>query len=156
MRVEEQYADVLLHIETAIVTVYESTPDLLDRDVLAAIDALIRSYDKEKRSRTGVTPSPSGRARSVHERCFRVCEWQLGRESLGAGALASDDPEPGDLSVRELIQCLKRLRSNAGASSSGSGNRSACGTSRVGGRDISTTSVISSPSHAPGHPFDPS
>ena len=51
MRVEEQYADVLQNIESAIVAVYEDQPALLDIDVLDAIDALIRRYLREQEGR---------------------------------------------------------------------------------------------------------
>lgn len=110
MRIIEQYSDVLQNIEAAIVTVYEGHPDLVDRDVLAAIEALMRSYELQKRNREEFTLTPSGRARVVYEQCLRVCEWRLGRRSLDEGEPRSEDPKAGELSIAELLLCLKRLR----------------------------------------------
>jgi hypothetical protein len=110
MRIEEEYSDVLHNIESAIVAVYDDKPGLVDRDVLKAIDKLIGAHEKEKRNRDGFTSAPSGRTRDVYEQCRRICEWQLGRQLLNEGERGNDDPRPGELSVAELISCLKRLR----------------------------------------------
>ncbi len=110
MRVEEEYSDILQNIESAIVTVYEANPDLVDRDVLAAIDLLLRGYDLEKRNRSGFRPAPAGRARGVYDQCRRICEWRLGRQTLNEDKRSTDDPVPGELTVSELMRCLKHLR----------------------------------------------
>jgi hypothetical protein len=110
MRIEEEYADVLQNIESAIVAVFDSHPDLTDRDVIAAIDRLMNAYDREKRKAQGVVQPPPGRARFVYEQCRRVCEWRLGRQPLNEGEASSEDPPPGELSIAELLRCLKRLR----------------------------------------------
>lgn len=110
MRVEERYADVLQNIESAIVTVFDSTPKLVDRDVLAAVTSLIKGYAREKAGRAVQSPGPSGRARIVYEQCRRICEWRLGRAPLNEGEPREDDPRPGELSVPEILLCLKRLR----------------------------------------------
>lgn len=111
VNVEEEYADVLQNIESAIVVQFECTPDLVDREVLAAIDRLIGAYEQEKRNRDGVTRVPSGRARGVYDQCRRICEWRLGRRPLNEGEQGNDDdPQPGELSIPELLLCLKRLR----------------------------------------------
>lgn len=109
VRVEEEYSDILQNIESAIVAVYESDPDLADRDVLTAIESLQRGYEKEKRKRTGLTPVPSGRAGTVHERCRRICEWRLGRQPLNRDAEVSEDLPPRELTIPELLRILKRL-----------------------------------------------
>ena len=109
-RVEEEYADVLQNIESAIVAVFDNDARLVDRDVLAAIDALMSAYTREGTSRGGVAPGPPGRARAVYDPCRRMCEWRLGRGSLNDGEHRSEDPPPGELSISELVLCLKRLR----------------------------------------------
>jgi hypothetical protein len=110
MRVEEEYADILQNIESAIVAVYESNPDLTDRDVVAAIESLQRDYEKEKRKRAGLTPAPSGRAGTVHERCRRICEWHLGRQPLNREKGVSEGLLPREVTIPELLRILKRLR----------------------------------------------
>lgn len=108
--VEEEYADVLQNIESAIVIVYNQDSGLVDRDVLAAIGTLLRAYTRESRSRVVDVVGPSGRARKVFEQCRCICEWRLGRAPLNPSEHSSGDPPPGELSVSEMILCLKRIR----------------------------------------------
>ncbi len=89
MRVEEEYADVLQNIESAIVAVFDADPKVADRDVLAAVDALTRSYMRDKAGRGTEAPGPPGRARAVYQQCRRICEWRLGRQSLNEGGTQS-------------------------------------------------------------------
>jgi hypothetical protein len=110
MRVEEEYADVLQNIESAIVTVFDRNPGVVDRDVVAAVEALINGYARERSGRSAPSVGPPGRPRVVYEQCRRICEWRLGRQPLNEGEPAQDDPRPGELSVSEIILCLKRLR----------------------------------------------
>ena len=110
VRVEEEYADVLQNIEAAIITVFDGNPSVVDRDVLAAIDALIGAYQREKRNRIGVARCPPGRARAVYEQCHHVCEWRLGRQLLNEGETVGIDFQSEELAVPELISCLKRIR----------------------------------------------
>ncbi len=110
MRVEEEYTDILHNIETAIVGVFDADPTVVDRDVLAAIDALIGQYEREVRNRSGVTRSRPGRARAVYVQCRRMCEWRLGRQPLNEGESIGLVLRPGELLVPELILCLKRIR----------------------------------------------
>jgi len=110
MRVEEEFAGILYSIESAIVAVFDSRPDLVDKDVLVAIEALIREYEREKRNRPGMTLVPPGQAKAVFEECRRVCEERLGRNSLTEGEASLSEPREGEVSVPELMRCLKRLR----------------------------------------------
>jgi hypothetical protein len=110
MRVEEEYADVLQNIESTIVAVFDSNPDLVDRDVIAAVDRLMKTYEREKRKVEGLVPAPPGRARVVYEQCRHVCDWQLGRQPLNGGEASSEGPRSNELSIPELLRCLKRLR----------------------------------------------
>lgn len=110
MKIEEEYADVLQNIETAILAVFRDDPRLVDREVLAGVVALADTYARELRGRSVKTPGPPGRARKIYEGCRRMCEWRLGRMPLNDDEPLEDDPEPGDLSVSEVILCLKRLR----------------------------------------------
>ncbi len=110
VRVEEEYADVLQNIEAAIIAVFDGNPSVVDRDVLAAIDALIGAYQREKRNRVGVTRCPPGRAGAVYKQCRHVCEWRLGRQPLNEGESVGADFPSEELAVSELILCLKRIR----------------------------------------------
>jgi len=110
MKVEEQYFDVLQNIESAIVTVYEDDPRLLDLDALDALDALIRNYALEEQGVSIRTARLSGPAQRVHELVRRICEWRLGRQPLNTADPPADRWPTGELSVAELILCLKRIR----------------------------------------------
>ena len=110
MRVEEQYADVLQNMESSIVTVFAGNPKLTDRDVLAAVNSLTKGYVREKSGRVVQSPGPPGRARIVYEQCRCMCEWRLGRQALNEGEPREDDRRPGEITVAEIILCLKWLR----------------------------------------------
>ncbi len=106
--VVERYADVLESIETAIVTSYEEDASLLDLDVLDALDAVIRRYVAEVQARTPPRLSLAARATLVYEEVEHICEWRLGRASLGEEGSPTMASEPIDLEV--LLLCLKRVR----------------------------------------------
>ena len=109
-RVEEEYADILLSIEVAIVSVVSETPELVDRNVLAAVDALIALYSAEIRRGRRSPPPPTGRSGVVYERCLRTCERQLGRENVDQVPISGYHRVEGELTVSEILRCLKRLR----------------------------------------------
>ena len=109
-RVEEEYADILFGIETAIVSVVSEVPDLVDKSVLAAIDALIALYTTEIRRGRRSRPAPAGRAGVVYERCLLVCEWQLGRGDMTRDPVGGIPRRRGEFTLSELSMCLKRLR----------------------------------------------
>jgi hypothetical protein len=110
VKVEEQYFDVLQNIETAIVTAYEGDSKLLDLDVMDALDALIRGYALEQQGAGTRESRLSVPARRVHDLARRMCEWRLGRQPLNTGDLDEAAPPTGELSIGELVLCLKRIR----------------------------------------------
>lgn len=114
MRLEEAYADVLFSIESGIVSVYDDDSELVDSDVIKALDILIAAYEREKMNRDGITPTPTAkRVLQVYEQCRRVCKWQLGLGTLNEGDPGSGDAPQSVLSLAELFACLKRLRKSA-------------------------------------------
>lgn len=110
VKVEEQYFDVLQNIETAIVSVYEIDGRLLDLDVLDALDVLIGNYTLEEQGVGTRTSRLSGRAQRVHDMARRICEWRLGRQPLNTANLPTGRGTRGELSLAELVLCLKRIR----------------------------------------------
>ena len=110
MKVEAQYFDVLQNIEAAILTAYENNPRLLDVDVLEALDALIRSYALEERGISPRMSALSGPSQRVLDVTRRVCQWRLGRQPLHATDPTAAPLTTGELSVGELVLCLKRIR----------------------------------------------
>lgn len=106
----EQFLDVLQNIEYAILSVYEHEADLLDLDVIDALDALVRRYVAEEGDRTPPKLRLSERATWVYEAAEQVCELRLGRN-------VADGDEPDALvpsvqlnTVADILVCLKRIR----------------------------------------------
>ncbi|MDX1606471.1 MAG: hypothetical protein R3202_09780 [Candidatus Competibacterales bacterium] len=110
MKIEEQYIDVLQNLEAGILMIFSQTNKLTDREVLAAIERLIATYEAEKRNRDRIPMPPPGRAGRVYEHCRRLCEWRLGHRYLDDDPTAEPALPAYQLSIPELIACLKRLR----------------------------------------------
>ena len=109
----EQFSDVLQNIEHAILCVYENEPDLLDLDVIDALDALVRRYVAEEGNRTPPKRNLSPRATRVFEAAEQMCEWRLGRKAMNADnreALILSDQRN---SAADSLICLKRIRKSA-------------------------------------------
>lgn len=105
----EQFLDVLQNIEQAIFRVYQNQPDLLDLDVIDALDALIRRYAGERQGRIPSPPRLAERAAKVFSAAERMCEWRLGRAALNE----EDDtviPQEQANSLDDIVLCLKRIR----------------------------------------------
>lgn len=106
---EEEYLDVLQNIEQAIVGVYHAERELTDYQVDAALEALGRTYQREKIGGAAVLPK-NALAVKVYEGVKTMCDWRLGRENL-----VDEEGQPmqiamDDLSVDEIQACLKRVR----------------------------------------------
>lgn len=110
MPIQDEFPDVMQNIEFAIVAVFERNPDLADRDVLAAVEVLMNVYSREGTKRERPTTGPPGMAKVVYQECRRVCEWRLGRRPLTDGDPTDDDEPPDEISLKDMIRCLKGLR----------------------------------------------
>lgn len=107
---EDEYLDVLQNIEFAIFQVYRQHPELTDYEVDTALNALIRAYQMEQRRRAFTKPTLSPLAEQVHEGVQFMCDWRLGRESLGSKEHGPSVPAPRPITLSEVIACLKRIR----------------------------------------------
>ena len=108
---EERYEDILQNIEFGIVQVYREHPEMTNWDVLAAVEALLRTYRAEAKGRQPAPPSLAPLAQEVYDSVKVMCEWRLGREM----PFLSEEGEPVELSpepitLDELGACLKRVR----------------------------------------------
>jgi hypothetical protein len=106
----EQFADVLQNIEASIFATYEDERDLLDLDVIDALDALVRTYAAEEQGRGRPVHRLSARATRVFSAAERICEWRLGRRTLHDDEPDSGVPPEERNSVAEILICLKRIR----------------------------------------------
>lgn len=89
---------------------YEHEADLLDLDVIDALDALVRRYVAEEGNRTPPKRFLAPRAARVFEAAEQVCEWRLGRKASSEDNEAPPVPLEQLNSVADILACLKRIR----------------------------------------------
>jgi hypothetical protein len=109
---EDEYLDVLQNIESAILSVYRTRPELTDYQVDSALEALSRTYTKEKSAGETGEVSPilpkSDLAREVYNAMKVTCDFRLGRVNA-----VDEEEQPisvKPLTIDEMVACLKRLR----------------------------------------------
>jgi hypothetical protein len=115
MSVEEEHLDVLQNLEFAIVEVYRKTPDLIDAEVLTAIESLVRIYGAEAQGKSLRSRPLGGMSQSVADIVQVFCELRLGRSPIADPPIEPDDRPGGDLptiSLEVLVDCLKRIQSS--------------------------------------------
>jgi hypothetical protein len=106
MKVEEQFRDVLLNIERAIVSEFRQDNSVLDMNVLDAANALTRLYVAEEQKREPPKAHLTERSQKVFDAARKACEWRLGRDPG-----PPYPPTEGALNTpEEIVACLKRLR----------------------------------------------
>ena len=112
MAIEEEHQDILQNLEFGIVQIYKEKPDLIDAEVLTAIEALIRLYGAEAQGKTLSSRPIRGVAKQVMSSVQTMCEWRLGRLKLEAkdGELTMEAPAPESIDV--MVACLKRIQSS--------------------------------------------
>lgn len=109
----EIYEGTLQNIEFAICSVYRKHADIIDCEVLHALDVLIRVYSNEQRGNVIKIPAPAGLSLLVYKAVQGICEWRLGRAEM---PFEADDAEftlqvdGNTVSLEELIMCLKKIR----------------------------------------------
>ncbi|MBN1259230.1 MAG: hypothetical protein JXB35_00985 [Anaerolineae bacterium] len=107
---EDEYLDVLQNIEFAIVSVYRNHKDLTDYEVDEALSTLARAYRAEREQKAFTKPDLSELAAAVHSNVEAMCDIRLGRESLVTPDGGEMPVIPRQVTVEELIACLKRIR----------------------------------------------
>ncbi|MGI0486761.1 hypothetical protein ACN4EK_15075 [Pantanalinema rosaneae CENA516] len=111
MAIEEEHQDVLQNLEFAIINLYRQTPDLIDAEVLTAIEALIRTYSAEAQGKSVSNRPIRGLSQTVAEAVKQMCEFRLGRSHpVDAESDLGELPPP--ISVDILVACLKRIQSS--------------------------------------------
>src|SRR5882724_5504511 len=100
----EKNLDVLQNLELGIIEVYRADRSLLDIDVKDGIEALIRHYHAEEEQRTPPVRHVGDRAERVFLSVQSMCEWRLGRSSLGGESVTSESAIP----LSDLVACLRK------------------------------------------------
>jgi hypothetical protein len=111
MKVEEEFEDVLQNIEFSIIQIYRNDPDLIDAEVLTAIEALIRFYSAEAQGKSFSTRQVRGLSKQVMESVQSMCEWRLGRAAPYEQETKSIESPPPK-TIDEIVVCLKRIQSS--------------------------------------------
>jgi hypothetical protein len=104
---EEAHLDVLQNIESSILSVYQDHPELTDYQVDSALEALGRTYHREKIGGPAVLPK-GDLARKVYDAVRLTCEWRLGRQQVVDEEQQPLSIEP--ISIDDLLEAFKRLR----------------------------------------------
>lgn len=112
MTFEAEYEDVLQNIESAIIQVYRERPDLIDAEVLIAIESLIRTYGSQAQGKSISSRPIKGLSQQVASSVQQMCEWRLGRVTLtdAEGNPVTEVPTPK--TPNEIVSCLKRIQSS--------------------------------------------
>jgi hypothetical protein len=111
MSVEEEHFDVLQNMEFEIVQVYRSTSDLIDAEVLNAIESLIHIYNLEVKGGFAALPKVKGLSATVAAAVKDICELRLGRGSkTDERADLVDATAPK--TTQNIVDCLKRIQSS--------------------------------------------
>jgi hypothetical protein len=112
MTFEAEYEDVLQNLESAIIQVYREHSDLIDAEVLIAIESLIRIYGSQAQGKSISSRPLKGLSQQVASSVQLICEWRLGRVPLtdADGTPVTDAPTPH--TPNEIVDCLKRIQSS--------------------------------------------
>jgi hypothetical protein len=103
-----EYEDVLQNIEASILRVHRRI-NLLDYDVMEALETLIQYYKRIDQGREATLPELYEKPGMVIAELQSICEWRMGKEPF--------DPTLGELpgnarvcSTAEILACLKRIQ----------------------------------------------
>lgn len=112
MKVEDEYLNVLMNIELAVLCTYHENSEMRDYDAEVVINTLIRSYTAQNRNKSFVMPNMPDERAALFDQVFAICELVLS----GFTNLVKEDgtpihlPDMPDVPVDVLILCLKRIR----------------------------------------------
>ena len=99
---EEEYFDVLRAIETQIYEYYLEKPDLLDFNVDKALNAIVRTLNKQQRGQSPPKIKLNAAEQAIYKLLETVASLYLGKD---------DDVKPEQvLSYDEMIACVKRIQ----------------------------------------------
>jgi hypothetical protein len=117
---EEEFLDVLQNIEVMITSYDQQNPGLTDYQVDSALEALGRTYMRERTGGAPVLPK-NEQARGLYEAIKGISDWQLGKTSMV-------DEEGSPMTPRvithdDMLACIKRLRKSVSTWNKNSGSR---------------------------------
>lgn len=111
MTVEEEYQDILQNMEFAIIQIYRQHADLIDAEVLTAIEALARLYSAQAQGKTLSARPIKGLSNQVMEAVQAMCQWRMGG-SQPQDFIAAPEASPPSVETAVIAACLKRIQSS--------------------------------------------
>ena len=118
---EEEYLDILMSIESAILAIYRKNPDLADYQVDSALEALGRTYAGKSRGKPAVFPK-SPLALEIYQVVKVVCDLNMGDENI-VNENGLPVHEEDQITMDETLACLKRLRKSIATWNKEAGSR---------------------------------
>ncbi len=112
MTFEKEYQDVLQNLEFVIIQVYREHRDLIDAEVLMAIESLIRVYSAQTQGKSISSRPLKGLSQQLAESLQQMCEWRLGRVPLPDAEDTVITEAPTPKTPNEIVDCLKRIQSS--------------------------------------------
>jgi hypothetical protein len=103
-----EYEDVLQNIEASIIRAHRRI-NLLDYDVMEALETLIQYYKRIDQGRESAFPVLSEKPRMVLAEVHGVCEWRMGKEPFDR-TLGNLPGNTRVCSAAEILACLKRIQ----------------------------------------------
>lgn len=128
MTFEEEYHEYLFAIETTVLHLYDTHPDLVDHHVDKAYEALARVYDKEAKGRKPPRMRLHGLSQDVFDALHPLGELFRGRGTLTEPPVddadapdttddSADEADDGEqildpITPAEVVMVFKRLRNS--------------------------------------------
>ncbi len=106
---EEEHMDVLQNIEASIHAVHVHNPELTDYEVDSALEALLRTYQRESIGKPAVLPRGPLSAK-VYEAARATCEIRLGRAPLSKESGKAGAVEIPPVAPEIILKALKVIR----------------------------------------------
>jgi hypothetical protein len=94
INVEEDYLDVLQNLEFMIIQLYRENPDLVDAEVLNAVESLTRKYGAEAEGKSISSRPLRELTKQIANVLEEMAEFRLGRSPSEDGLMRSVDADP--------------------------------------------------------------
>jgi hypothetical protein len=113
MSFEEDYEDVLLSIESAIMGFYQADPSLIDTEVDTVFTWLVKYYQAKSQGRKSSYPQPKGTSANLLLKVQEICDIFVGENSLIVNQEKGEIQLPVKIrTYSEMVECLQRLKSS--------------------------------------------
>ena len=112
INVEEEYQDVLMNIEMALLGVYRQNRSLRDFDFETVVNEAIRYFNAKERNKSFTPKVLSEERQEIYDRLNGICNLLLNNfdEAVDKDGKPMDLDVDFNLTVDILILCLKRIR----------------------------------------------